>query len=101
MLGMEGDFPGVTFPHLRDVYTSICKVYEAELVQEENVFVFRIRANRFLRNMVRRIAGTLVEVGQDKITTDEVKDQLINMDSKVDAAKTASAKALTLVDVRY
>ena len=84
-----------------DNYTTICKVFEAEMLQLDDQFIFRIRANRFLRNMVRRIAGTLVDVGQGKMSVEDVKDLLNNMDSRVDASKTASAKALKLVNVSY
>lgn len=70
--------------------TTICEVFEAELIKESKIcFKFRIKANRFLRNMVRRMVGELVHVG---------KGNPANADSK---RHTAPAAGLTLVKVEY
>ncbi len=50
------------------VKTHICKVHEAIWVKEDHLLIFKISADRFLRNMVRAIVGTLVDVGLEKIT---------------------------------
>ena len=42
--------------------TNICKIYDAWWKEEENRLVFTIKADRFLRNMVRAIVGTMVEI---------------------------------------
>ncbi len=54
-----------------DVKTNICHITHAEWTQEDDAtWVFTIRADRFLRNMVRAIVGTLIEVGRGKLTVE-------------------------------
>ena len=50
-----------------DAKTNICKIYKAEWVDRGDELVFTVSADRFLRNMVRAIVGTLVEVGRGKL----------------------------------
>lgn len=51
-----------------DVKTNICHITHAEWIQEDDAtWVFTIRADRFLRNMVRAIVGTLIEVGRGNL----------------------------------
>ena len=50
-----------------DVNTFDCSIYEAYWKKEDNKLIFTISANRFLRNMVRAIVGTLVNIGLHKI----------------------------------
>jgi tRNA pseudouridine38-40 synthase len=59
-----------------------------------------IRANRFLRNMVRAIVGTLMEIGTDKISHDEFC-QLIEMGTRKEAGNSVPAHGLFLTDVSY
>ncbi|MDR0566746.1 MAG: tRNA pseudouridine(38-40) synthase TruA, partial [Prevotellaceae bacterium] len=56
-----------------DVKTNICTLYEARWAEnkENNTLVFTITANRFLRNMVRAIVGTLLDVGRGKLSLEE------------------------------
>lgn len=51
-----------------DVKTNNCRIYKAGWEQEGDVWVFTVQADRFLRNMVRAIVGTLLEVGRGKLT---------------------------------
>jgi len=51
----------------------LCKLTEANWRQEENLLIFHISANRFLRNMVRAIVGTIAEVGLGKIAPDAIR----------------------------
>ena len=51
-----------------DVKTFLCKINYAELIEEKGLIIFKINANRFLRNMVRAIVGTLIEVGRKRIS---------------------------------
>jgi len=53
-----------------DVKTNNCRIYKAGWEREGDVWVFTIQADRFLRNMVRAIVGTLLEVGRGKLTGD-------------------------------
>lgn len=84
-----------------DVKTNICEVYKAEWIYlEDRLLRFEITADRFLRNMIRAIVGTLVEVGQEKIN---VKDfaQIIEKKDRSFAGASAPAQGLFLVDVQY
>ena len=57
-----------------DVKTTICHVTEARWVQtSETAWYFRITANRFLRNMVRAVVGTLIDVGRGKLSIEEFR----------------------------
>jgi tRNA pseudouridine38-40 synthase len=49
-----------------DVTNNLCNVYEAEWEQTDDGYIFTISANRFLRNMVRAIVGTIMDVGRCK-----------------------------------
>ena len=55
-----------------DVNTFDCTIFEAYWKKEENKLIFTISANRFLRNMVRSIVGTLVNIGLHKISLAEI-----------------------------
>lgn len=80
--------------------TNICKVSRAVWERTEEGLVFTIRADRFLRNMVRSIVGTLVDVGRGKISPDEFSDILASQDRSL-ASGSAPAQGLFLNDVRY
>ena len=80
--------------------TNICKVGLAEWVDEGNKFVFIIRADRFLRNMVRAIVGTLLEVGLGKISIEEFC-KIIEAKDRCAAGASVAAKGLFLVDIGY
>jgi tRNA pseudouridine38-40 synthase len=56
-----------------DVKTNNCKIYEAAWKKENGQLVFTIKADRFLRNMVRAIVGTLLEVGKGKISMVDIE----------------------------
>tara|TARA_B110000879_G_C10958770_1_gene426696 strand:+ start:68 stop:820 length:753 start_codon:yes stop_codon:yes gene_type:complete len=83
-----------------DVNTHICEVRKAEWVQQGDKWVFSIEADRFLRNMVRAIVGTLVEVGKKKMTLDEFKS-IIKEKNRSSAGTSAPAKGLYLVKIEY
>lgn len=90
-----------TFSKLHtDVKTNLCKVYDAQFIEKEDILIFRITANRFLRNMVRAIVGTLVEVGKMNISPSEF-DQIIHLKDRSAAASSAPAKGLFLTDIIY
>lgn len=84
-----------------DVKTNICEVTEASWERSDmgNIY-FKISANRFLRNMVRAVVGTLVEVGRGKIMPDDVQQILLAKDRSA-AGTSAPAHGLYLSEVGY
>jgi tRNA pseudouridine38-40 synthase len=80
--------------------TNICKIYDAKWEEEYNRLVLTIRADRFLRNMVRSIVGTLVEVGFGKMNLEEFEEVILARD-RSRAGKSAPAKGLFLADIEY
>jgi len=83
-----------------DVKTNNCKVDLAQWIDEGHQIVFTIRADRFLRNMVRAIVGTLLEVGFGKLTIKEFC-QVIEAKDRCAAGASVAAKGLFLVDIGY
>jgi len=83
-----------------DVKTNNCKIFKAEWETENNQLVFTIKADRFLRNMVRAIVGTLLEVGKGKITVDDFR-KIIEMKNRGAAGTSAPPHGLFLVDIGY
>lgn len=84
-----------------DVKTNNCRIMHACWEQEgPQEWVFTIQADRFLRNMVRAIVGTLIEVGRGKLTLEGFRD-IINQKNRCAAGTSAPAHALFLVDVGY
>ncbi len=80
--------------------TNICRVYHAFWTKEENNLIFTIRADRFLRNMVRALTGTIVNVGKGKINAREF-EMIIQAKDRGRAAMSAPAKGLFLTDIEY
>ena len=84
-----------------DNKTTICHVTEAKWVQTSpSSWYFEITANRFLRNMVRAVVGTLIDVGRGKITMEQFIDILHN-GTRSDAGESMPGNALFLEDVGY
>ena len=84
-----------------DNRTSICTVFEAAWYKEdENRWYFRISADRFLRNMVRAIVGTLLEVGRGKRTAESVRELLLSGD-RCAAGESVPGHALFLTGIEY
>lgn len=83
-----------------DVKTNNCRIYHAEWQQKEEVWVFTIQADRFLRNMVRAIVGTLLEVGRGKLSIEGFR-RIIEGKDRGMAGTSAPGHALYLVDVAY
>lgn len=80
--------------------TNICKVTCAEWSKRGDMLVFTIRADRFLRNMVRSITGSLVDVGRGKTSPDEFGNIVRSRDLQ-QATNSAPAQGLFLSDVKY
>jgi tRNA pseudouridine38-40 synthase len=78
----------------------ICKIYEAGWKKENDKIVFTIRANRFLRNMVRALVGTMVDVGTGKTTPEEFEN-IIKSGSRKQAGTSVPAQGLHLAKIEY
>ncbi|PKG42924.1 tRNA pseudouridine(38-40) synthase TruA [Psychroflexus sp. MES1-P1E] len=83
-----------------DVYTFDCQIEKVEWQKEAHHLFFEITANRFLRNMVRAIVGTLIEVGLGKISVEEFNDIILAKD-RSKAGKSVPAHALVLTNIKY
>lgn len=85
-----------------DVNTFNCKITEAHWKQGNNHLVFTISADRFLRNMVRAIVGTLVNVGLQKISLKEFETIIASKDrNKAGFSVPAHGLYLTKIDYNY
>lgn len=82
------------------VNNNLCDVAEAHWAQEGHLLVFTITANRFLRNMVRAIVGTLMKLGRNKMTIEEFRE-VIEKGQRSNAGKSAPAQGLFLHEVKY
>ncbi|MCR5130123.1 MAG: tRNA pseudouridine(38-40) synthase TruA [Prevotella sp.] len=84
-----------------DVKTTLCHLTHAEWRQlSPTEWRFEITANRFLRNMVRAVVGTLVEVGRHRITLERFQEIVLSH-SRTQAGESMPAHALFLVDIKY
>ena len=81
-------------------YTNNCEVYIANWKKDETSLVFTIKANRFLRNMVRAIVGTLIEVGEGKISFSDIETILLFKD-RAKAGYSVPANGLSLINIEY
>lgn len=80
--------------------TDICDVRQATWSQDGNVIRFNISADRFLRNMVRAIVGTMLDIGQGRTTLDEFS-QILASGDRSEAGRSVPAHGLYLVRVQY
>ncbi|MGP1417772.1 MAG: tRNA pseudouridine(38-40) synthase TruA [Prevotella fusca] len=94
-----------------DVKTTICNLTEARWIPANEEFAltsggaitnwcFVITANRFLRNMVRAVVGTLVDVGRDRLSLDDFK-KIVDGGTRSDAGESMPGNALFLWEVKY
>ena len=84
-----------------DVKTTLCKVTQAQWIQTSPTeWYFEITANRFLRNMVRAVVGTLVEVGRGRMSLEKFR-QVIEGKKRTQAGESMPAKGLFLEDIKY
>jgi len=80
--------------------SSVRTIYNAEVTQTGNQITIELTGNGFLYNMVRIIAGTLVEVGEGKIKPSDVK-RILEAQDRLQAGKTLPANGLMLINVKY
>lgn len=84
-----------------DVKTNNCCIMKAEWVrQADGTWMFEVQADRFLRNMVRAIVGTLVDVGRGKISVQDFCD-IIEKKDRCSAGQSMPGNALFLADITY
>jgi tRNA pseudouridine38-40 synthase len=83
-----------------DVKTNNCKIFQAEWEKQGDQLIFTIKADRFLRNMVRAIVGTLIEAGKGKITIDDFR-KIIESKDRGSAGTSVPPQGLFLVDIGY
>ena len=83
-----------------DVKTYICRIMHAHWESEANGLVFTITADRFLRNMVRAIVGTLLEVGQGKKSLAQF-EAILASKKRSEAGYSVPAQGLYLMDIQY
>ena len=93
------DFTSFSKLHTQ-VKTNDCKIMEARWFVLDGLLVFRIRADRFLRKMVRAIVGTLLEVGKGRMTLEQFKE-VIEKKNRCSAGESVPAHALFLEAVEY
>ena len=100
MLLSYDDFGAFCKSHA-DVKTTLCTVTKAEWRPlADGQWVFEISANRFLRNMVRAVVGTLIEVGRHRLTLDAFR-RVIETGRRTEAGESMPANALFLQRIEY
>lgn len=99
LLRFYTDFTSFSKLHT-DVKTNNCKITQAFWTQEDHKLKFTITADRFLRNMVRAIVGTLIDIGKNKIS---LEDFIIIIESKnrSDAGVSVPSHGLYLKNITY
>lgn len=83
-----------------DNTTNLCTIQESFLKQNGDMLVYHVKANRFLRNMVRAIMGTLMDVGKGKVDAGRF-EEILRHGTRSDAGESAPAKGLFLEKVEY
>ncbi|MCU0442414.1 MAG: tRNA pseudouridine(38-40) synthase TruA [Bacteroidia bacterium] len=93
-----------SFESFSKVHTQVnhfeCEVFDAKWEYKEELLIFTITANRFLRNMVRAIVGTLMDVGRNKLMPDAIP-QILSKQNRSVAGQSAPAHGLYLTQIDY
>tara|TARA_B100001115_G_scaffold42172_1_gene31353 strand:- start:528 stop:1046 length:519 start_codon:yes stop_codon:yes gene_type:complete len=95
----ENDFTAFAKLHSEN-YTGICNVFHADWHETSSQLIFTISANRFLRNMVRAIVGTMIEIGDKKLCHSDIKN-IISSKNRKNAGFSVPAVGLSLISVEY
>ena len=99
MIKGKHDFTSFSKTHT-DVNHFFCEILEAEWVKKDEQIIFRVKANRFLRNMIRALVGTMVLVGKEKISSSDFKKIIMSKD-RTKAGPSAKAHGLFLTNIAY
>ncbi|RDU21761.1 tRNA pseudouridine(38-40) synthase TruA [Anaerosacchariphilus polymeriproducens] len=83
-----------------EVLDTVREIYALEVKKEEDIIKIRVSGNGFLYNMVRIIAGTLLEVGMGKYPPEKIPD-ILKKENRSAAGPTAPAKGLTMIGIKY
>jgi len=83
-----------------DVKTHLCRIYEAGWTKSDEQWVFTIKADRFLRNMVRAIVGTLLDIGRGKLTINDFR-HIIEAKNRCSAGMSVAPEGLALAGIEY
>ena len=83
-----------------DVKTFNCNIMDAKWKLDGDILIFSIKADRFLRNMVRAIVGTLIEIGQNRLKVEDFNQIILKKDRKY-AGYSVPACGLYLTKIEY
>lgn len=83
-----------------DNKTTICEIFDAKWLKNKGQYIFTIEADRFLRNMVRAIVGTMLDVGYGKISLDKFVE-IIESKNRKNSSTSAPAHGLYLWEIKY
>jgi len=98
---LKGEHDFTSFSKVKtDVNHFRCDIKKAMWVKEDDLLIFHITANRFLRGMVRAIVGTLLDVGSGKITTTDF-EKIIDSKDRKKAGMNVPPEGLSLTEVKY
>jgi len=97
---LSGRHDFTSFSSVRTDKDDKVRTIQIDIESDGDEIIFHVTGDGFLRNMVRIIVGTLLEVGQGKRTVDDVRHALLARD-RMRAGQTAPAKGLCLVRVEY
>ena len=81
-------------------FNPVCNVFQANLTRTDDLVIFTIQADAFLRGMVRAIIGTILKILQRQNAAKEMERIIANQDRSL-AGISAPAKGLTLTAVKY
>jgi tRNA pseudouridine38-40 synthase len=82
------------------VKTFVCRVTESQWIIEDNCLVYKVKANRFLRGMVRALTATMLKIGRGKLTIGEFRDIVTAKDCTL-ASFAVPPQGLVLLSVEY
>ncbi len=98
---LKGEHDFKSFCNVRtEVEDTVRTVYDLDVARKEDVITIRIRGNGFLYNMVRIIAGTLLDAGRGAYSPDRVKE-ILELRNRAAAGATAPPQGLMLMEISY
>ncbi len=98
---LKGEHDFTSFSKVKtDVNHFVCEIKKAQWIKDEDLIIFHITANRFLRGMVRAVVGTLLDVGTGKISLADFEKIIASKDRKK-AGMNVPPEGLTLTEVKY